>query len=169
MSQCVPYHRLPHLHAVREFMRLGGQTTDEFNAQQATMYLGLMCEELAETLGVVAEGAIDGNGRADIAALVTRLKSMSMALRQGIHMGDVMRCTHTELLDGMLDTAWVSFGAAISTSISAASAWQEVARANFDKFPNGQALRDAGGKVMKPAGWRGPDLLPFVAQMNDKV
>jgi predicted HAD superfamily Cof-like phosphohydrolase len=162
------YHRLPPVSAVREFMRIGGQTTNEFNPQQATMYIGLMCEELAETLRVVAEGGVDTNGKSELTDVAERLESLSMALRQGFYMGNVIRSTHTDLLDGMIDAAWVAFGGALSVSINAVAAWNEVARANFDKYPGGKATRDSGGKVLKPAGWRGPDLLPFVAQLNDK-
>jgi len=163
------YSRLPPVSAVREFMRIGGQTTNQFNPTQSTFYIGLMCEELAETLLCVAEGAVSEGGRSDLVAVIASLKKLSMDLRGGMHMGDVMRATHTELLDGMIDCAWVAFGAALSTSINAAGAWNEVARANFDKYPGGNVIRAADGKILKPVGWRGPDLLPFVEQMNDKT
>ena len=165
----VPYHLLPQMTAVRKFMEMGGQTTNEFNAQQATLYVGLMCEELAEVLECVAQGSLDNAGGRDLYEAARRLKNLSSEFKQGFHMGAVMRCTHTDLLDGALDTAWVAFGTALSLSLNAGAAWCEVARANFDKYPGGHVLRDANGKIQKPVGWRGPDLLPFVAQLNDKA
>lgn len=164
----VPYNHLPQMTAVRKFMEMGGQTVNEFNAQQATMYIGLQCEELAEQLECVASGSLDNAGARDLYQASEMLKRLSSAFKQGFHMGAVMRCTHTDLLDGALDTAWVAFGTALSLSLNAGGAWCEVARANFDKYPNGNVLRDANGKIQKPLGWRGPDLLPFVAQLNDR-
>jgi predicted HAD superfamily Cof-like phosphohydrolase len=163
-----PYHLLPQMTAVMQFMEMGGQTVNQFNPQQATMYLGLQCEELAEQLEVVAQGSLDNAGSRDLYQAAEMLKRLSSAFKQGFHMGAVMRCTHTDLLDGALDTAWVAFGTALSISLHADAAWREVARANFDKYPDGKVIRDANGKIQKPVGWRGPDLLPFVAQLNDK-
>lgn len=164
----VPYHLMPQIPAVKRFMEIGGQTVNQFNPQQATMYIGLQCEELAEQLEVVAQGSLDNAGSRDLYEAAEMLKRLSSAFKQGFHMGSVMRCTHTELLDGALDTAWVAIGTALSVSLHAGAAWCEVARANFDKYPNGNVLRDANGKIQKPVGWRGPNLLPFVAQLNDK-
>lgn len=164
----VPYHQLPQMTAVRKFMQIGGQTVNEFNPQQATLYVGLICEEVAEMLEVVAGGALDTAGACELYETADSLKRLSSAFKQGFHMGALMRSTHTDLLDGALDTAWVAFGTALSLSLNAGGAWCEVARANFDKYPGGNVLRDANGKIQKPVGWRGPDLLPFVAQLNDQ-
>jgi len=154
---------LPPVHAVAEMMRIGGQSIHRFNAQQATMYIGLMLEELRETLACVAAGQVDHGNAPQLEALIGLMNVVGAKFKSGLHMGDVARADRAELLDGMIDTAVVSFGAAISISNNAAGAWREVMRANFSKFPDGVALRDANGKIMKPAGWTGPDLLEYIS------
>lgn len=147
---------------VKRFMTIAGQTTMGGNVAQTTLYIGLMCEELGEVLREVASGGVDSAGRTELTECADKLKALSLAMRNGIFMGNVQRADGTELLDGMLDTAWVALGAAISLSLDPTGAWREVLRANMDKFPGGVAQRDAGGKVVKPAGWCGPDLRQFL-------
>ena len=163
----IRFNRLPPLVAVQEFMSQGGQTTSVRNPKQALMYIGLMCEELGEGLTVLAEAAVATSDKTTLERVAGELKRLSLSMRQGMHLGDMMRADQCELLDATLDTAWVAMGAALSMSTNAHGAWREVARANFDKYPGGQATRDAGGKIMKPADWRGPDLSPFVHDYSD--
>jgi len=147
---------------VERFMGVAGQSTVGQNMLQTTLYIGLMCEELAELLREMSLGGIDSAGRNELTECSERLRALSLAMRGGMFMGNVARADDTELLDGMLDTAWVALGAAISFSHNPAGAWREVVRANMDKFPGGKAVLDAGGKVVKPQGWRGPDLSEFL-------
>ena len=162
-------HRvLPPMQVIEAFMRIGGQKTNTFDAQQATLYVGLVLEEVAEMLQTLQLGAVDTIGRARYAVLIGDLKGLSNEMKQGFHMGDVARCTHTSLLDDAFDVSWVAMALMLSTSISASAAWREGARSNMAKFPNGVAIRDANGKIQKPEGWRPPDFLPYVQQMNDQ-
>lgn len=152
--------------AVRSFMEKGGQSVDRFDARQATLYTGLQCEELAEKLLVIAGGALSSAGRGELLKAVEMLNDMSERFKAGLHLGDVMRCDHAAMLDADIDQAWVSLGAAFSVSHDTPGAFAEVAKANHAKFPNGVPLRNGQGKIIKPEGWRGPDLERFVAPIQ---
>jgi predicted HAD superfamily Cof-like phosphohydrolase len=164
----IDHHRLPPMQVVQEFMRIGGQKTNIFDAQQATLYVGLVLEEVAEMLRTLQAGSVDTLGRSRYTILISDLKALSSEMKQGFHMGDVLRCTHTNLLDDAFDVSWVAMGLMLSVSISASAAWREGARSNLAKFPNGVAKRDANGKIQKPEGWKPPNFLPYVQQMNDE-
>lgn len=147
---------------VRTFMETAGQTTDKFNAQQTTLYVGLVLEEVAELLQAVGAGCVDMNERLAMLNNSITISRLADQFKSGRHTGDVMRSNHEEVLDALIDTAWVAIGGALSISTNAAGAVAEVGRANHDKFPGGVVIRDANGKVKKPANWRGPNLQPFV-------
>lgn len=147
---------------VRTFMEIGGQTTSGFNATQATLYVGLLLEEVAEVVSAIADGDVTGDDRYELVYEANRISGLATDFKSGMHRGCVMRCDHEKLLDGMIDSAWVAIGGALSVSPNADGAVAEVGRANHDKFPGGVAQRDANGKVMKPMNWRGPNLQPFV-------
>ncbi len=59
--------------------------------------------------------------------------------------------------DGLIDLTWVVMGTAVEAGLPWERLWNEVRRANMDKFKNGVNL-DSNGKVIKPKGWRGPDI-----------
>lgn len=153
--------------AVQEFMTCGGMKTDEFDAGQACLYTGLQLEETAEKLEAVLTGCIDPSVIATIDYHARMLRNLSVRFKQGLHRGDIMRANREALLDADIDLAWVALGAAYSTSCNTAGAIAEVARANLDKFPGGVVTKDVNGKISKPAGWRGPDLSPFVVPAEE--
>lgn len=148
--------------AVEQFMKIGGQTTDCFNARQVALYTGLQLEEMAEKLMAIAEGCISpGYGR-NLIDLAREMNALADKFKAGYHVGDIVRANYEDILDADIDLAWVALGGAFSISTNASGAVGEVARANLDKYPNGEVLRDENGKVQKPDGWRGPDLSPYV-------
>lgn len=61
-----------------------------------------------------------------------------------------------EFADGIADTIWVLMGLAIASGIDLRPVWAEVARSNLDKLGG---PRRADGKLMKPAGWKPPDIV----------
>lgn len=85
-----------------------------------------------------------------------------------------------QVADAIVDLIYVLTGTSIAFGIDQAMVWDAVAQANAEKFPpcescdatgtvsgstcetcrgHGQvALRDAGGKVIKPPGWTPPDV-----------
>lgn len=155
---------------VRKFMRNGGCTTDSFNPAQATLYVGLVLEEVAEMILAISEGCIEKTARDHLFKLYATLDEHSGSFKSGNFQGDMMRAHKIcgpELLDAMIDIAWVSTGAALSTSTNTAGAFAEVARANNDKFPGGVCTKDDNGKIVKPDNWRCPVLSQFVAEIDD--
>ena len=150
------------LEVVRQFMLIGGQTIQGFNAKQAGLYLGLQLEELAEKIVLIAAAEPDLTGREQLTDLAEIIVSYSDRFKQGFHQAAITFADRADLLDADLDLAWVALGGAFSTSTCAPAAFAEVARANLDKYPNGEVLRDANGKIRKPEGWQGPNLMPYV-------
>lgn len=150
------------LSLVQQFMTIGGQTTKGFNAKQACLYMGLQLEEIAEKLKLIAQAEPDASFRVQLNELVNHIEVFAVRFKGGNHLAAVTFADRANTLDGDLDLAWVSLGSAFSLSTDAFGAFGEVGRANLSKYPNGEVLRDANGKIQKPVGWTGPNLLPFV-------
>lgn len=71
--------------------------------------------------------------------------------------------TLEEELDGIIDSIWTLIGYGLARGYDMSGAWNEVARSNLYKIAeNGSCVKDINGKVQKPAGWRGPNLAPFI-------
>lgn len=154
---------------VKSFMDIGGQKTAEFNPAQATMYLGLVFEELGEFVAALATGCITEDERLKTLGLADELTIIAAGFKQGLQTGDMGRAAvlTEEILDGAIDLSWVALGLVMSLTKYPAYAIAEVSRANHDKFPGGVAIRDANGKIQKPPHWRGPDLSPFMPSKDD--
>ena len=69
-----------------------------------------------------------------------------------------------ERLDGCMDLIWVTIGYCIAKGYDIKGAWEEVANSNLAKIDRktGKVIKDHKGKVMKPEGWKSPDLRKFV-------
>ena len=61
----------------------------------------------------------------------------------------------TKAADGLIDMEYVILGTHETMGINSTPLWKEVQKANMRK--EGGATRD-DGKIMKPAGWVGPDI-----------
>lgn len=159
---------LNQIRAVRLFMQAGGQHTDVMDIKQTGFYIGMELEELAEQLREVAAGKVTPlNPHDDIVQTINWMEMLAKQFKENAFYGDLMRADREKLLDGFIDSIVVTSGAALSYSHDAEAAFREVNRANMSKFPNGVATRDANGKIMKPAGWTGPNLTPFVRAKED--
>lgn len=152
---------LPLVGAVREFMRIGNQTTKNYNARQACLYTGLQFEELAEKVLVIADGCVTPDSRDHMRELHAVLKQAAKEFKAGLHEGDLLRCTHKDLIDADFDLAWVSIGALFSESVDAEGAIAHGTFTNHDKFRGGVATKDVQGKIQKPADWQRPDFEPY--------
>lgn len=148
--------------AVHGFMQLGGQTTGKMNAEQACLYTGLQLEELAEKIAVIATGALTHNVRNDLERFSDLLHRQAMQFKKGLHAGDILRANHAELIDADFDLAWVSIGALISVSPEPERAIAHGTFTNLDKFRDGKCVKDANGKIQKPADWQAPDFTPYI-------
>ena len=69
-----------------------------------------------------------------------------------------------EQLDALVDILVVTMGAIRAGGFDGQGAWKEVMDTNFAKIdPNtGKVTKREDGKVLKPEGWVGPNLKPFV-------
>jgi predicted HAD superfamily Cof-like phosphohydrolase len=69
-----------------------------------------------------------------------------------------------EQLDALLDFIVVTTGAIHSGGFDGEGGWKEVMRTNFDKIDKdtGKVRKREDGKVLKPLGWKPPELAQFV-------
>ena len=69
-----------------------------------------------------------------------------------------------EQLDALIDILVVTIGAIHSGGFDAEGAWKEVMKTNFAKIDSetGLVRKREDGKVLKPVGWKSPELEPFV-------
>ena len=140
---------------VQKFMTIAGQLdSDGFNTRQTALYIGLQLEEMAEKLEACGFNAAS--------PAVSLLNDISASFKKGLFDVMVYRADKEALLDADIDLAWVTIGSALSQGANVEGAAAEVSRANLAKFPNGVAVRDDNGKVVKPEGWKEPDLKPFI-------
>lgn len=164
---------------VRQFTEAVGCTADRFNVRQTALYVGLQLEEMAEKLDAMGMGGDARNNPVKI------LHVLSGEFKRGLLDGYVEGADREAMLDADVDLAWVTIGSALSQGADVLGAMREVSRANLDKLVecvdcagfmapaddctkcNGSglvAIKDANGKVTKPAGWRAPDITPFVCK-----
>ena len=67
-------------------------------------------------------------------------------------------------LDALVDILVVTIGAIHSAGFDGEGAWNEVMRTNFAKIDptTGKVRKREDGKVLKPDGWRPPNLTPYI-------
>ena len=72
-----------------------------------------------------------------------------------------------ETLDALIDIMVVTVGAAHAMGYDAEGAWNEVVKTNFAKIDpeTGLVKRREDGKIMKPDGWKAPELAPFLTKV----
>ena len=69
-----------------------------------------------------------------------------------------------ECLDALIDILVVTVGAIHSLGADGAGAWNEVMRTNFAKIDptTGRVNKREDGKVLKPEGWKPPELEQYI-------
>ena len=69
-----------------------------------------------------------------------------------------------EQLDALIDILVVTMGAVRAAGWDGEAAWREVMNTNFAKIDpeTGKVIKRADGKVLKPEGWKAPELSQFV-------
>ena len=80
------------------------------------------------------------------------------------YVGAILTKDEVETLDACMDMIWVILGYCYMKNYDVAGAWNEVARSNLDKIDpvTGKVKKREDGKVMKPEGWKPPQLENFV-------
>jgi len=141
--------------AVRQFMQAADCSIDRHNPKQASLYMGLIAEEFAETL--------EASGH-KIHAYALEAIAMQYKAHNGSDFANLTREQRAAMLDGCIDLAWVALGLAYSIGGDPECAALKVIKANLAKVgPDGKMLRDENGKVRKPEGWTAPDMMPLVS------
>jgi predicted HAD superfamily Cof-like phosphohydrolase len=71
-----------------------------------------------------------------------------------------------EQLDALVDILVVTMGAIRAAGWNGEAAWKEVMATNFAKIDpsTGKVRKREDGKVLKPIGWRAPNLQQFVGE-----
>jgi predicted HAD superfamily Cof-like phosphohydrolase len=69
-----------------------------------------------------------------------------------------------EQLDALIDIMVVTVGAVQSLGVDGEGAWKEVMSTNFAKIDSltGRVRKREDGKVLKPVGWRPPELSKYI-------
>jgi len=91
------------------------------------------------------------------------IKEEYKELRDAIDAGD-----QVEVLDAIVDILVVTIGAGHSMGADVEGAWNEVMRTNFAKIDSetGKVRRRKDGKVLKPEGWKPPELSSFLSNKD---
>lgn len=124
-------------HPSRAIARSSGDLTPE----RIKLRLGLIAEEFTELC--------EAHGL-DTEAIK---RAYNDAVNSGPHLADV-----AEVADALGDITYVSVGMALEYGIPLDHVWQEIQDSNMKKFPGGKAVFREDGKLMKPEGWKPPDI-----------
>lgn len=76
----------------------------------------------------------------------------------------------TEVADALADIIYVAVGAALEFGIPLADVWAEVQASNMMKcdLKTGKVVRRKDGKILKPDGWKPPDIESIIQKAQIK-
>ena len=102
--------------------------------------------------------SVDGSNPDQYKMYLNLIDEEVQELKLAVERGDTV-----EQLDALLDIIVVTIGAIHSMGADAEGAWKEVMRTNFAKIDKetGKVRKREDGKVLKPVGWKAPELEPF--------
>lgn len=161
------------IQAVKEFNQLAneGDNFDKFNVRGTSLYLGLMLEELSETLqSVFARHTFLNSHGHHVSSVeqdtIKALVDMATHFKRGSYDNLVQNADKVGLIDGCVDTIYVSIGCLLAQGVDAEGAFNEVQRSNMSKVDaaSGKMLKDGNGKVIKPTTYSPPDLTKFAKE-----
>lgn len=101
-----------------------------------------------------------GNSNVEQYAMYLKLIDEEVGeLHQAVLAGD-----RVEQLDALIDILVVTIGAVQSLGADGEGAWKEVMSTNFAKIDSltGRVRKREDGKVLKPVGWRPPELSKYI-------
>lgn len=121
---------------VDTFMRAAGHTPDP---KRVSLYLDLVREEIGELEEAMASLYASENKQDE-------------------------QLAKADTLDAICDSIWVLIGLAKVMDLPLEWGWDEVTITNLKKIDAelGSVIRDANGKIMKPDGWRPPNMLRII-------
>ncbi len=110
---------------------------------------------------MVASGQTDVPNKKLSKLYLSLIKEEYKELRDAVKAKD-----EVEILDALIDIMVVTVGTAHAMGYDAEGAWNEVMKTNFAKIDpeTGFVKRREDGKIMKPEGWKAPELAPFLTR-----
>lgn len=148
---------------VKLFNEIGG-TTEEFNARKVCLYLGLVLEELEETIGAFQNDRNDSQ----LTAFRTQVDAMAGYFKKGVYDHLAEGADRVEMVDGGVDGSVVNLGLVIACGADVLGATNEVAESNLSKFVTDEAtgklvpLLDENGKIKKGENFFRPSLPKYL-------
>ena len=123
---------------VDAFMKAAGHTPDP---KRVSLYLDLVREEIGELEEAMAAYHCAENKQDE-------------------------QIAKADILDAICDSVWVLIGLGKVMDLPLEWGWDLVALSNARKIDPelGTILRDESGKIMKPLGWKPPDMLRIIKQ-----
>jgi predicted HAD superfamily Cof-like phosphohydrolase len=87
-------------------------------------------------------------------------------LNEAVEAGDKV-----EQLDALIDILVVTMGAIRTAGFDGEGAWKEVMKTNFAKIDpeTGKVRKREDGKVLKPEGWKAPELVQFLIKEEIEI
>jgi predicted HAD superfamily Cof-like phosphohydrolase len=133
-------------------------TPTELTLDQVKLCLRLIFEESFEIVEALFH---------EDSPVLARLRSHKDAMQYVLANETRERDLHqnnVELLDGVCDTNVVSMGLAAFAGLPYDEGMDAVNASNLAKIDpvTGVCIKDAGGKIQKPAGWKKPDLVEVI-------
>jgi len=157
------------IQSVRRFMEIPGQYKGHGELAMYGFYFGMQLEELSEKLERIASACPVTDDRVRMQHFAAIMKVLANEFKAGMHRSALGFANLGDMIDDDIDMAWVSIAAAhfaAKDEVNAQLAIEHVAERNHAKYPNGQVLLDANGKVVKPEGWTPPDHSNFVTSFR---
>jgi predicted HAD superfamily Cof-like phosphohydrolase len=102
---------------------------------------------------------VDGSDMNQYAMYLKLIEEEVEELHQAVLADDTV-----EQLDALIDILVVTVGAIHSMGADGEGAWKEVMSTNFAKIDKltGKVRKREDGKVLKPVGWKAPDLTQYL-------
>jgi len=102
---------------------------------------------------------VDGSDMNQYAMYLKLIEEEVEELHQAVLADDTV-----EQLDALIDILVVTVGAIHSMGAEGEGAWKEVMSTNFAKIDKltGKVRKREDGKVLKPVGWKAPDLTQYL-------
>lgn len=112
-----------------------------------------------EKFMIACEQTVEGFNKPQMEMYLNLIVEEAKELSEALQNND-----HKEILDALEDIVVVTIGAMHSMGADPEGAWNEVMRTNFEKIDpeTGKVRKREDGKVLKPEGWKPPELEPFL-------
>lgn len=81
---------------------------------------------------------------------------------EALHSAYEGEADYAEIAKELADVIVVTIGTAVAFGIDLRPIWDAVHASNMAKFPGGKPIKDAHGKILKPKGWKKPDIQALI-------